>query len=162
MHHTKVDKNIIICNIKSIQQTKLKKMAKNLIFGLLDHSKMDICDIWMILHDLVTLPKVGKHLVLSQYAISSRSNRQNSRKWPKTSFFGTWDHSKMDFCDLWMVLNDLVTFPKTVKQLVLSQYAISSRSNRPNSRNWPKTSLFALWIIQKWIFVIFEWSFMTW
>ena len=96
-----------ICNIKLIRWTKLKKMAKNLFFGLLDHSKMDICDLWMILHDLVTLPKVGKHLVLSQSAISSRSNRPNSRKWPKTSFL-------------------------------------------------------ALWIIQKCIFVIFEWPHMTW
>ena len=42
--------------------------------------KMYFRDIWMILCDLVTLPKVGKHLVLSQYAISSRSNRPKSRK----------------------------------------------------------------------------------
>ena len=72
-------------------------MAKNLIFGLLDHSKMDICDLWMILHDLVTLPKVGKHLVLSQSAISSRSNRPNSRKWPKTSFLALWIIQKCIF-----------------------------------------------------------------
>ena len=81
---------ITICNIELIQQTKLQKMAKNLFFGSLDHSKMHFCDLWMILHDLVTLPKVGTHLVLSQYAISSRSNRPNSRKWPKTSFLGYW------------------------------------------------------------------------
>ena len=96
-----------ICNIKSIQQTKLLKMAKNLIFGPLDHSIRHFRDVWMILHDLVTLPNLGKHLVLSQYAISSRSNNANSRKWPKTSFL-------------------------------------------------------ALWIIQKCISVMFEWSFMTW
>ena len=96
-----------ICNANSIQQTKPKKTAKNLLFGTLDHSKMHFSDFWMIQLDLVTLQKVGKHLVLSQYAISSRSNRPNSRKWPKTSFL-------------------------------------------------------AFWIIQKWIFVIFEWSFMTW
>ena len=65
-------------------------MAKNLFFGLLDHSKMHFWYLWMILHDLVTLEKVGKHLVLSQYAISSRSNRPNSRKWPKTSFLAFW------------------------------------------------------------------------
>ena len=93
---------ITICSIKSIQQTKIQKMAKNLIFGSLDHSKMHFCDFWMIL----TLPNVGKHLILSQYAISSRSNRPNSRRWPKTSFL-------------------------------------------------------AFRIIQKCIFVIFEWSFMT-
>ena len=96
-----------ICNIKSIQKTKLLKMAKNLIFGPLDHSIRHFRDVWMILHDLVTLPNLGKHLVLSQYAISSRSNNANSRKWPKTSFL-------------------------------------------------------ALWIIQKCISVMFEWSFMTW
>ena len=99
--------SITICNIKSIQQTKLKKMAKNLFFGLLDHSKMHFCHLWMIHRDLVTLPKVGKHLILSHYAISSQCNRPNSRKWPKISFL-------------------------------------------------------ALWIIQKCIFLIFEWSSLTW
>ena len=39
---------ITICNIKSIQQTKLLKLAKNLYFGSLDHSKMYFCDFWMI------------------------------------------------------------------------------------------------------------------
>ena len=77
---------ITICNIKSIQQTKIQKMAKNLFFGSLDHSKMQYCAFWMILHDLVMLRKVCKHLLLSQDAISSRSNRPNSRKWPKTYF----------------------------------------------------------------------------
>ena len=35
---------IIIYNIKSIKQTKLQKMAENLFFGYLDHSKMHFCD----------------------------------------------------------------------------------------------------------------------
>ena len=153
---------ITICNIKSIQQTKLKKTAKNLFFGSLDHSKMHFSDFWMIQLDLVTLPKVGKHLVLSQYAISSRSNRPKSKKRPKTYLFGTLDHSKMHFCDFWMILHDLVLLPKVEKHLVPSKYAISSRSNRPNSIKWPKTSILALWIIQKCIFLIFQWSFTTW
>ena len=76
----------------------------------------------------------------------------------KNLFFGSLDHSKMHLCDFWMILHDLATLPKVGKHLVLSQYAISSRSNRPNSRKWPKTSFLALWIIQKCIFVIFEWS----
>ena len=97
---------ITICNTKSIQQAKLLKMAKNLIFGLLDYSKMHFCYVWMILHDLVTLPNVKKLFVLSHYAIPSRSNNANSWKWPKTLFL-------------------------------------------------------ALWIIQKCIFVVLEWSFMT-
>ena len=140
-------------------------MAKNLIFGPLDHSITHFWDVWMILHDLVTLPNVKTHFVLSQYAISSRSNNANSRKWRKTSFlalwiiqkcisvmfewsfmtwkhcrmlktfstiticniksiqqtklrimaknlfFGTLDHSKMHFRDVWMILHDLVTLP---------------------------------------------------
>ena len=98
---------ITICNIKSIQETKLQKMAKNLYFGSLDHSKMHFCDLRMTPHIRATLLNVGKHLVLSHYAISSRSNRPKSRKWPKNSFL-------------------------------------------------------ALWIIQKCIFVTFEWSFMIW
>ena len=176
---------------------------------------MHFCHLWMILHEVVTLMKVGKHLVLSEYALTSRSNIPNSRKWPKTLFwffgsfknsflwslndpswpgniaeswktfstikicniksiqqtkllkmaknliFGSLDHSKMHFSDIWMILNDLVTLPNIRKHLVLSQYPISSWSNRLNSRKWPKTSFFALWIIQKYVSVSFEWPFMT-
>ena len=81
---------ITICNIKSTQQIKTQKIAKNLVFGSLDHPKTHLRDFWIILHDLLTLQRVGKHLVLSQYAISSRSNRPNPRKWPKTTFFALW------------------------------------------------------------------------
>ena len=42
--------SIKICNTKSIWCTKLKKKAKNLIFGYLDHSKRHFCGFWMILH----------------------------------------------------------------------------------------------------------------
>ena len=42
---------IIICNIKSIQQTKHQNMAKNLYYGSLNHSKMHFCDFWMIQHE---------------------------------------------------------------------------------------------------------------
>ena len=44
--------------------------------------------------------------------------------------------------------------------LVLSKYALSSQSDAPNSRKWPKTSFLAIWIIQNGIFMIFEWSSM--
>ena len=37
-----------------------------------------------------------------------------------------------------------------------------SRNIIQNPRKWPKASFLALWIIQKCILVIFEWSFMTW
>ena len=81
---------IKICNIKSIQQPNLQKMAKNLLFGTLDHSKIHFPDFSMILHDLAVLPIVGKHLVLSKYAISSRSNRPKSWKRPKSPFLALW------------------------------------------------------------------------
>ena len=74
---------IIICNLKSIRCTKLKKMAKNLIFGYLDHSKWHF--LW-ILNDpawAIPWPTHAHHLVLSKYAISSRSDVRNARNWPK-------------------------------------------------------------------------------
>ena len=61
-----------------IQQTKLKRMAKNLK-DTLDHSKMLFWDFWMILHDLVVFPNAGKHIAISLYAISSQSNWPNSK-----------------------------------------------------------------------------------
>ena len=88
---------ITICNTKSIQQAKLLKMAKNLIFGPSGHSKMHFCYVWMILHDRVTLPNVKKLFVLSLYAISSRSNNANTWKWPKTSFLALWIIQKRNF-----------------------------------------------------------------
>ena len=90
----KISSTITICNIMPIKQSKLQKMAKNVFFGSLDHSKMHFCDLWMILHDLVMLPEVGRHLVISQYAIS---NRPKTRKWPKTSFLAPWIIQKSIF-----------------------------------------------------------------
>ena len=117
---------------------------------------------WMVLHDLVMLPNVGKHLVISKYAISSQFNRPNSRKWPKTSFLAFWIIQKCIFVTF--DLND-PSWPgniaKMLENIYISQYAISSRSIRPNSRKWPKPSFMDLWIIQKCIFLIFEWSSMS-
>ena len=48
--HWRTFSSIKICNIKSIGLTKVKKTAKNLIFGYLDHSKMISCGFWMIQH----------------------------------------------------------------------------------------------------------------
>ena len=56
---------IIICNLKSIRCTYLKKMAKNLIFGYLDHSKWHF--LW-ILNDpawAIWEPTCQDHLVQS-------------------------------------------------------------------------------------------------
>ena len=91
--------SIKICNIKSILYTKLKKMAKNLIFGYLDHSKGAI---WWLLNDLtqdIWWPFRAHHLVLSKSAISSQSYTPNSRKWPKTSFLAIWIIQKGQFGD---------------------------------------------------------------
>ena len=130
---------------------------ENLVFGTLDHSKMHFSKVWMILHDLVVVPNVGKHSVLTKYTISSRPFNPKSRKpcfwdfgsfknvfswllndptWPgigaecskawtsittcniklfqltrvqktaKNLLFGTLDHSKMHFCDFWMIQHE--------------------------------------------------------
>ena len=42
-----------ICNIKSVWCTKLKKIAKNLVFDYLDHSKRHFSDFWMIHHEVM-------------------------------------------------------------------------------------------------------------
>ena len=134
-------------------------MAKNLLLGTLDHSKVLFkgtfeCSFmtWLCCQTLENI----EFYYNMQYQVDP------THPSPENLVFGTLDHSKMHFCYVWMILHDLVTLAKVKKHLVLSQYAISSRSNRPNSRKWPKTSVLALWIIQKCIFVIFEWTFMTW
>ena len=76
------------------------------------------------------------------------------QKMTKNLFFGSLDHSKMHFFDFWMILHDLVMLQNGRKRSVLSQYAISSWSDQPIWRKWPILN----WIIQKYIFVIFEWS----
>ena len=93
---------ITICNIKSIQQTKLQNMAKNLFFGSLDHSNMHFSHLWMILHDLVMLPNVRKHLALSQYAIKS-IQQTKLQKMVKNLFFWLFGSFKTAF--FWF-LND--------------------------------------------------------
>ena len=108
---------------------------------------------------------------ITHYAISCRSNRPKSQKRPKLSklnkmttnlIFDSFNHSKMQFCTFWMIFHELLPLWNVKKHFVLSQYAISSRSNNENSRKWPKPSFLALMIIQKCISVMFEGSFMTW
>ena len=111
--------------------------------------------------DLLTLPNLEKHLVIVQFETSSQSNRPNSKNGEK-HFFTSLDHFKMHFFAFWKIPHDLLQLSIAEKHFVLSLYAISSRSNTPNSRKWPKTSVLGLWIIQKCIFVIFEWSSLTW
>ena len=62
-----------------------RNWPKDPLFGTLNRSKTYFSDLWMNLHQLITLFIVGKHLVLLQYAISTRPNNPKWRKWPKTS-----------------------------------------------------------------------------
>ena len=94
---------ITICNIKAIQHTKLKKMAKNLFFGYLDHSKRHF--LWCLNDPAwrIWQSTCQDHLVESKYAIWSLSDAPNSRKWSKTSFLAIWIIQKGIFCDVWMI-----------------------------------------------------------
>ena len=86
-----------------------QKMAKNLTYVALEHSKMQFCPFWMILHNLVTVPNVGNHLVLSQYAVSSRFHRRKSWIWPKTSFLAIWIIQKCIFVTFeWSSMSDII------------------------------------------------------
>ena len=67
----------------------------------------------------------------------------------KNLVFGCSDHSKMH--PSWP--GNLAKSERTY-----SSVKIASWSNSPKSWKWPKTLFFALWIIQKGIFVNFEWS----
>ena len=124
-------------------------MDKNLVFGSLDHSKINFHELWMILHDLVTLPNVGKPLVLSQYAILSQYDQPILRKRPilkriiQTAFF-----------DFWMILNDPVMLKNVENVYCYHNIQLSSWSDHPILRKWPILN----WIIQKYIFAIIEWS----
>ena len=82
------------CNIRLIRPTQLDQLAKNLILRSFLHKScyfyINYCIVlYCILNILSTFSGV-KHLVLSQYAISSRSNNLNSRKWPKIYFLALW------------------------------------------------------------------------
>ena len=110
-------------------------MTKNFFFGSLDHSKMHFCDLCMLLHDLVILPKVGKHLVLSQYAVSSRSNRPNRPK-PLFWLLGSFKNAFSWF------LNDS-EWPgnlklKNIKYYRNMQYQVDPKDQTPeNDQNTP-------------------------
>ena len=127
--------------VKSIQQTKHKIMAKNLIFGTSDHSKNFPVDFGMI-H---MMPNFG---VQSSYAIISRSNTPKSRKPPfwhlESIKIGIlrlfndphWTGSVANVKNrLWNDTYDLVVMPNFGEHIVQSSYALTSRSNSQKSRN---------------------------
>ena len=102
-HLSRSFSTIIICNLKSIRCTKLKKMTKNLIFGSLDHSKRHF--LWCLNDPAwrIWQSTCHYHLVESKYATWSVSDAPNSRKWSKTSFLAIWIIQKGIFCDVWMI-----------------------------------------------------------
>ena len=77
---------ITICNIKSIQETKLQKMAKNLYFGSLDHSKMHFLDFWMIQHDQKLLTPFSTIIICNMKSIRPTKLEKLTKDWR--------DHSK--------------------------------------------------------------------
>ncbi len=82
------------------------KVRPHASFWLFSAPTMMILHNSLILHDLLPLPNVSQHLVLSWYTMSSRSNRKNSRKQPITSFSALWIIQKCIFCDFWMIQHD--------------------------------------------------------
>ncbi len=99
-------------------------------------------------------------LVLSEYAISSSSDDPITRKWPKNLACAYLDHSKRHF---WWILNNptrVITWTSHGDYLVQSEYAVSSKSDAPKSRKWPKT-VFGCLDHSKGIFEVFEWSITT-
>ena len=88
-----------------------------------------------------------------EYQVDPTDQTQENGQTPHFWLFGSFTKVFSWF------LNDpawLIRCPTHAYHLVLSEYAISSQSDAPASRKWPKTSFLAIWIIQKGIFLIFE------
>ena len=97
------------------------------------------------------------HFHCIKFEIHPRSRTQENDQKPHFWLFGSPKKAFLRF------LNDPawgIWQPNCQHHLVKWKYAISSRSDERNSRKWPKTSFLAVWIIQKGIFLIFEWSSM--
>ena len=136
--------SIRICNIKSIWCIKLKKTSKNRVFGYLDHSKRHFSGFWMVQPDLNDVQIVDTVMFYQdmQYQVNRMHKTQEKVQKPHFWLFGSFKKAFFWF------LNDptwVIWCSNHAEHLVLTKYAISSRSNARKSRNWPKT----LWIIQK-------------
>ena len=120
---------------------------------------MHFWDFWMIhngWYDGQLIPTIQFYQNVQYQVKPMHQTKENGQK-PRFWLFGSF---KKAF--LWF-LNDpawAIPWLAHAHQLVLSKYAISSQSNAPNSRKWPKTWFLAIWIIQKGVFLIFEWSSM--
>ena len=145
--------SIKICNIKSIQFINLIKMAQNLVFDYLDHSKRHFCDFQVIQHgryngQIMQTIYFYQHM---HYQVNlmhqTQENGQKSHFW----LFGSFKKAFLRF------LNDpawVIGWQNHAHHLVLSKYAIQSHPNGPKRRYRPKSD----WIIQKYKIAIIEWS----
>ena len=153
--------NIYFCQnmqyqVNLIHQTQ--EIDQNLIFRFLDHSKRH----FVIYEWSSTSVTIGQSctLFISMIIHTFKSIRLSEfKKMAKRNLLATWTIQKGI---LWFLNAQtlVILWPKHENHLVLLKYAILSQSDAPNSKKWPKTSFLALWIIQKGIFVIFEWSSM--
>ena len=84
---------ITICNTKSIQQAKHLKMAENLIFGSMDHSKMHFRGAWMILHELVTLSKNYLYYHYMQYQVDPTMQTPENGEKPHFWLYGSFKNA---------------------------------------------------------------------
>ena len=85
-YYSPVVSTIKICSMKHIRPTKLKKMAKNLYFGSLDHSKMHFFDFWMIQHDQKLLTPFSTIIICNMKSIRPTKLEKLTKDWR--------DHSK--------------------------------------------------------------------
>ena len=100
-------------------------------------------------------------LVLSEYAISSSSDDPITRKWPKNLACAYLDHSKRHF---WWILNNptrVITWTSHGDYLVQSEYMQYQANPMHRSQENDQKQFLAVWIIQKGIFEVLEWSITT-
>ena len=90
--------------------------------------------VFCLLFAVNTTDPIWENLFLALWIIIQKCFEPSKLKWSCVWYAWAFGSLKMHFCDIWMILCDLVTLPKVGKHLVLSQYVISSRSTRPNSR----------------------------
>ena len=85
-YYSPVVSTIKISSMKHIRPAKLKKIAKNLYFGSLDHSKMHFFDFWMIQHDQKLLTPFSTIIICNMKSIRPTKLEKLTKDWR--------DHSK--------------------------------------------------------------------
>ena len=119
------------------------KIAKNLPFGTLDHSKMHFE--WSSMRGTTAqMLENIKFYHYKQYQVDPKDLSPKNGQKPTFWHFGSFKNAFL------RLLNDptwAISAPNCCQHLVLSRYAIWSPSDQPNPRNWPKTER----IIQKFL-----------